>query len=213
MDVDLAPHDNPLVISYLDLRKAIGLLGLALPFALLFGGLIFDGRIEQSISAFYYTPMRNVLVGTLCAIGVFLSSYRGYDRRDAIAGILGCVFAVGVAMCPEAPTHATPRQVVVGYVHYTFAAALFLTLAYFSLRLFTLSSKPRQTPQKLARNSVYRVCGWTILGAMALILVRAALFADRFTQYDPVFWLESLSVWAFGVSWGVKGEAILKDQR
>jgi hypothetical protein len=30
--------------------------------------------------------------------------------------------------------------------------------------------------------------------------------------YQPVFWLESISVVAFGISWLVKGEAILNDE-
>ena len=31
-------------------------------------------------------------------------------------------------------------------------------------------------------------------------------------KLNPVFWLESLAIVAFGVSWFVKGEAILKDE-
>jgi hypothetical protein len=30
---------------------------------------------------------------------------------------------------------------------------------------------------------------------------------------DPVFWLESIAVFAFGVSWFVKGEGILEDEK
>lgn len=30
-------------------------------------------------------------------------------------------------------------------------------------------------------------------------------------KYDPVFWLESVSLFAFGISWLVKGQLILKD--
>jgi len=30
--------------------------------------------------------------------------------------------------------------------------------------------------------------------------------------YNPLFWLETLAILAFGVSWIVKGEAILKDE-
>ena len=29
---------------------------------------------------------------------------------------------------------------------------------------------------------------------------------------DPLFWLESIVIVAFGVSWSVKGEAILRDE-
>ena len=30
---------------------------------------------------------------------------------------------------------------------------------------------------------------------------------------DPVFWLESIALWAFGISWITKGELILKDDK
>lgn len=45
---------------------------------------------------FYHTGMRNVFVGTLCAIGFFLLSYKGYESSDDIAGDLGCVFTLRI---------------------------------------------------------------------------------------------------------------------
>src|SRR5512143_1409059 len=96
--------DSTLVFSYLTLRKAIGALGLALPFVLSFGAfLIFHQPVQNSISHYYWTGMRDVFVGMLFAIGFFLLSYQGYERADRIAGILACVFAVGVALFPTVP--------------------------------------------------------------------------------------------------------------
>ena len=105
-----------LVLSYLDLRKAVGIIGFALPFVLAFGKILLQGSgIQSSISGYYYTDMRNVFVGSLCAIGVFLMSTRGYDRKDEIAGILACVFAVGVALFPTTPDiGATSRDKLIG---------------------------------------------------------------------------------------------------
>src|SRR5262252_370496 len=93
--------ESSLVISYLALRQAVGIIGTSLPFVLVLGKFILEGPgIQPSISDYYYTVMRNVLVGSLCAIGVFLMSYRGYERKDDIAGDLACVFAIGVAIFP-----------------------------------------------------------------------------------------------------------------
>jgi len=60
--------------SYLSLRKAVGWIGMSLPFVLMLGViLIFNGNlIQESISHYYYTGMRNVFVGALCAVGLFL---------------------------------------------------------------------------------------------------------------------------------------------
>jgi hypothetical protein len=208
--------ESLLVLSYLELHKAVGIIGFSLPFVLVFGKMLLQGPgIQSSISGYYYTDMRNVFVGSLCAIGVFLMSTRGYDRNDEIAGILACVFAVGVALFPTTPdVGATSQDKLIGKVHLSFAALLFLTFAYFSLALFTKTAPDKTpTPRKLQRNIVYRSCGYTILASILLIVVVALppvkSLVERLT---PVFWLESLAVLAFGVSWLVKGETILKDQ-
>ena len=166
------------------------------------------------MSAYYYTSMRDVFVGSLCAIGVFLLSYRGYDATDNLTGNLTCVFAVGIALFPTSPgPDASAAQIVVGYIHLTFAMAYFLTLAYFSLVLFTKTNTPKHmTKRKKERNVVYVWCGGTILACIALILVYFTFLKNTGLQrFDPVFWLESAAVFAFGVSWLTKGEAILAD--
>jgi hypothetical protein len=131
-------NDATLVISYLILRKAIGYLGMALPFVLAFGGMLLDGPgIESSISSYYYTGMRDVFVGTLCAVGVFLFSYKGPDPEDDLAGNLACFAAVGVALFPTTPTNPTGVEQLIGGLHFASAAGFFGILAYFSLALFT----------------------------------------------------------------------------
>jgi hypothetical protein len=37
-------------------------------------------------------------------------------------------------------------------------------------------------------------------------------FRQQWGRARPVFWLESIALWAFGISWLVKGETILKDK-
>jgi hypothetical protein len=212
------PLDNLLVISYLTLRKVIGLLGLALPFLAMVGArLLFDTGLQVSLSAYYHTGMRDVLVGVLFAIGFFLGGYKGYERKDDLAGDLGAVFAVGLALFPiDRPGEPCDTGCrVSSFLHNGFAALLFLTLAYFSLFLFT-KTDPTKTPtrQKRRRNVVYRVCSVTMLACIALIGVLVLLpdLRAALEEYTPVLWLEALTVAAFGVSWLTKGEAILKDE-
>lgn len=206
---------DSLLVSYLALRKGIGAIGIALPFVLAFGKrLAGDPGIEPSVSDYYYTVMRDVLVGSLCAIAVFLFSYRGYEPADNRAAMLASVCAAGVALCPTTPAAgATPAERAVGALHVAFAAVFFLTLAYFSLCLFRKTGKDRPpTPRKLQRNRVYTACGVTILACLALAAAAALVApASPITQLDPVFWLEATAVVAFGVSWLTKGEAILAD--
>jgi hypothetical protein len=205
---------DPVVMNYLELRKAVGFIGFALPLVLAFGKMILQGPgIQPSISSYYYTDLRNVFVGSLCAIGVFLMACKGYDKRDEIAGYLACVFAVGVALFPTTPnTNVTGTDELIGRVHGTFASLLFVTFAYFCFGLFTLTAG-NPSRRKLQRNRVYRVCGAIILGCIALIaVVKFTSIEASLAQLSPVFWLEALAVMTFGVAWLTKGEAILKDE-
>ena len=161
--------------------------------------------------------MGDVFVGTLCVIGFFLLSYKGYERADDIAGDLGCVFAVGVALFPTAPAGSvTGGARVISCIHAGFASLFFLTLIYFSLFLFTKTDKSRPaTRAKVKRNRVYRACGYTMSLCILLIAVYSLLpdgVASAVSACHPVFWLEAVAVAAFGISWLTKGEAILKDE-
>jgi hypothetical protein len=204
-----------LVISYLALRRAVGIIGTALPFVLVAGKWVLDGwGIQPSISAYYYTSMRDVFVGSICATGVFLLSYRGYERADDVAGNLACVFAVGLSLCPTSPPiGASATQTLVGQIHLVFASAYFLTLAYFSLVLFRKTHPNRRmTERKKQRNVIYTVCGYTILVCIGLVAIDFAFLRHSALQaLDPVFWLETAAVLAFGISWLTKGEAIHAD--
>lgn len=208
--------NNSLVLSYLGLRKAVGTIGILLPFTLVMGKIILENPgILDSISSYYYSIMGDVFVGSLCAIGVFLGSYRGYEKTDTIAGKLAAVLAIGVAFFPTTPPGVpTAREVILGNIHLFFAACFFLTLAFFALFLFrkTNPDKP-MTPMKLLRNYLYAICGYGILLSIALIVVVNLLpTASPVHSLMPVFWLESLAIVLFGISWFIKGEAILKDQ-
>src|SRR5215475_9308930 len=96
--------NNTLVLSYLDLRKSVGIIGMLLPFVVSIGKILLDGPgILSSVSSYYYSSMGNVFVGSMCAIGVFLWSYRGYDWRDSVAATIGAICAIGTALVLAAP--------------------------------------------------------------------------------------------------------------
>ncbi len=206
--------DGSLLISELTLRKAVGLLGVALPVIVAMGCWLRGGctTLESSISAYYGTDMRDVFVGILFAIALFMFSYRGYEWRDEVAGKVACVCALGVALFP-----VTSSVTWVPGVHLTLAALLFVTFSYFSLCLFTRTDSPGHlSPQKVWRNRVYIVCGIAMLAFIAFIGVYYLFGTGTWlARLEPVFWLESFALWAFGISWGVKGEAIprLNDPR
>jgi hypothetical protein len=209
-----SPPPDPRVISYLALRKVIGLIGILLPFVLAGVNMLLVSRVivQGSVSAYYYTGMRDVLVGGLCAIGVFLFAYHGYgfwdDRCTNAAGI----FAVCAAFFPTAPPDPSFADTVAGWVHLTSAGLLFAVLAVIALWLFpkTVPGSVR-SPRKKQRDLVFRVCGGVIAACLVLVPVEAFVIGAPIAGHHPLFWLEATAVFAFGVAWLVKGQAILKD--
>lgn len=209
---------HKLINSYFTLRTIVGLLGMCLPFVVALGGMIFFNiGLQTSVSAYYYTGMRDVLVGSLWAIAFFLFSYKGYDLADEIAGKLCFLFAIGVAVFPTTPDGATdPHVLFIGSIHLVCAALLFITLTYYAIFLFTKTHPDiPPTRRKIQRNAVYLLCGllmtFSIL-SMAILAVLPAAISSALSGYQPVFWLEALAIVAFGISWFVKGEAILRDE-
>lgn len=221
---------NDLVLSFLSIRRAIGLLGFFLPLALLVWGVFAPDGIFRSISAAYYSPMREVFVGTLIAQAVFLWSYEGYRPRGAeIISDKGTarVAAVAAALIALAPTDPQGLGLAVvfdpaqdctllqcglgvartGTLHLIAATAYFGALAVYCLVLFRRGA--RDNVEKRASNHIYRICGWLIVASIAAI---GAMFATgwdmRLASLRPIFWLEVVATFAFATSWLVKGDAL-----
>ncbi|MCZ6538355.1 MAG: DUF998 domain-containing protein [Chloroflexi bacterium] len=201
------------VHSYLSLRWIIGGLTITLPLVLVIWEFISCecGDIGGSISGYYDSAAGDYFVGAVFAIGIFLFTYRGYAKRaedkewltDDTAGNLTCIFLIGVALLPSS------GDGWIGQAHLAFAALSFAMLAYFCLVLF-VKSGGSLTNLKRRRNRVYRTCGAII--ALCIVLIGAYLLflqdEESISDLSPVFWLEWLALWAFGISWFVKGKAL-----
>lgn len=213
------PHSaQPLVASYNSIRRAVGVSGLLLPVILgPFGWLLFGVEIQDNISSYYHTPLRDIFVGTLCAMGVFLFCYRGHDWIENWTANLGCVFAFGVALFPlDEGSDPLIQKSIVGYLHTFFGAAFFLTLAFYSLFHFpgSNSSEDFQLHEK-QRDFVYRASGVTILLALLASAVYMFLlpkpWKEQCNRFNLLFWLEWIAVWSFAAAWLTKGRVIIAD--
>lgn len=197
---------DPQIISFRTLRKALGWLGISLPFVVVLGqAWVMSGPMQGSLSAYYHTGMRNWFVGSLCAMAAFLASYHGYDRwEDGLTNVAGLA-ALGVAFCHTAPdSGATNTDVVLGRIHVVCAATLFLALA--GMAMMFAQDKPKgrpKTPDRELKRRIYIACAATMAASIVLIAILGPITSAA--EYRPVLWLESLTIIAFGVSWLVKG--------
>lgn len=238
----LSQRTDSSVVHLKTLRRAIGFVAVALPITLVVGENVRDlmlgpvanvGRvaIETSISAYFHTGMREVFVGSLCAVAMFLICYRGPQRWDALAANIAgfSLLLVAVFPTPERSREATDTgelidsvtlfsterladPAFVGYVHFGAAAIFFTTLALMSLFLFTKTDQMELTPEKRSRNRVYVACGVIILACVVLIAIGKLFLSDQFAyETRLVFCLETVAVMAFGFSWLTKAEVVFAD--
>jgi uncharacterized protein YacL len=217
MNFDLTPvikttEKNDQIISYYTLRILIGAAGVLLPFLLVIGNLISNNtwQIEYSVSDYYDNGTAgDFLVGVLFVLGFFLMSYKGYDRVDSRVANLGCVFALGVALCPT-----TSHNNIIHIMHFVFAVLLFSVFIFFSIYLFRKTDPTKVlTRQKDNRNRVYFICG--IIMILCIIgIALSMIFFEPFSQtWHLVFWFESVALISFGFSWITKAEFLFwKDE-
>ena len=221
-------HNQGLIISYLTLRKAVGIIGILLPFALMIGFKIFNSHCDfpPSISHFYYTSMGNLFVGTLCAVSLFLFCYNGFDKADKVTAKFAACFALLTAMFPTnfnafanadlcSRIRNDDANTISNIIHYVSASLLFFSFAFFSLFLFTKTNKPGpMNRQKKKRNLVYRICGWVIVFCITGIALIGFLdnLSEKLKFLKPTFVLETVALVAFGFSWLIKGETFFKDK-
>ncbi|MBV7408801.1 hypothetical protein [Maritimibacter sp. DP1N21-5] len=222
---------NDLVLEYLNVRRALGYLGFGLPVVLILYGALPGTTFAPSISEFYYTHMGGVFVGVMCAIGVFLFTYKGYRREpgevlsDKVLSRIAGLLAIGVAIFPvrvEAPALCDDPGINLGLechpnlLHFGSATGFFLALAILCIFQFTKGDRHadgsiRWTPDNL----IYVGCG-TLMILCLLALVPYVLI-DQVTEtlapWKYMFVMESLACVAFAVAWLVKGETLKPVRR
>ncbi len=211
-------NEKDAILTYRRMRKAIGWLGISLPVSLFLLSLIpfFKTAVQNSISYYYYTNLREVLTGTLCAVSLFLIRYKSSENNvfwkddDKMTNIAG-IMALGVALVPTNPQCCSEKiytlipvcSKYIGWFHAIFAASFFLILAEISIVIFTIGQKKsKKIPvHRLNENNIYMFCGYAII-ASALMIPICNIF-NLFPYSTLLF--ETFALWSFGISWLIKG--------
>ena len=207
----MAQKSSKEVRMYLRIRNLCGLLGILLPWLALFSaGLKLDKPAGWwwSISATYYQT--DALVGVLVPASIVLMSYIGYDWKDNLITTLTGLFGLGIVLFP-CKVNWIPDGSPVGFfqlpiefstrLHAVCAVLFFLCAAVNTLCQFTRHGDTL-TERKKVRNTIYRICGWGMIGLLALLVLFVLVNAPNWL----VMVLEILLLHLFGFAWLVKGE-------
>ncbi|MDX1753719.1 MAG: hypothetical protein R3259_11065 [Salinimicrobium sediminis] len=217
----MKPKGKNDVFTYRRIRRVIGYLGFALPILLVGLSFIpfFKTEVQPSISDYYYTNLRDIFTGTLAAVGLFMISYKGHWnasllKNDQLLTNIAGIMAVGVSLVPVAPETEPPHIFTLfpyqfswlGWLHYIFAALLFLAFALISINVFTIGqNKAEDIPvSTFNENHIYIFCGSAIIVLMVLIPVSEVYYLFNYSTLI----LEALILFFFGTAWLIKGRAL-----
>jgi len=197
----LQPHESA---TYRTLRWGTALLGLALPWVLWIGGLLAGQPLQDSMSAYYYTAMRDEFVGVLVAVGVLLVVYRGYTLPENLVLDLAGVFLAGVAFVPMGQGGGGGLS-----LHGTLAVLFFLCIAYVCLFRAgdTLGLVTDEEVRRRFRVA-YRVTGALMVASPLIAVALSLLLEPRSPFRAIVFFAEAVGVYVFAAYWIVKSREI-----
>lgn len=186
-------------------RFMLGVICGLLPIACLLFGLLGELRginyqhWYNSISATYFANSNMCMIGALCLCSFFLFTYQGYDLGDRVYTTVSAVSALLIVACPcgAAPMEymglfALPTKIS-DTIHMVAAIALFGSFALMTLTQFTKGTHKR-------RNTIYRICGWTMLVFMVIVGISTVLGLPGYMTMI----CEAGMLWAFSIAWIVK---------
>jgi hypothetical protein len=222
------PRDD-FVQTYFALRLALGALAPALPLALFVAGGLLQGiRLQPSISAYYHSDVRDMLVGVLCAIGCGLIAYKGFGRSEDWALNLGGVLACSIALFPMNPADAliciqpncvgeclmqsarldrTADVAIALKLHFPAAISFYAVLGY--VMIFCSHRTLHLVPAKERRwyLAAYPALGVLFVGSMVTAFVLLKFFFSPHADVcgdQWVFWVEVAGIVSFALYWFVK---------
>jgi hypothetical protein len=216
LDYESSTSDNIWLTKQNTLRELIGILGVLLPLLLWFFLWVDSGFIEviPSISHYYYTRVCGILVIIVSLLAIFLIVYRGNKSQDfyisSVAGISALLLLLFPTDNLSGISAGYYKFVTVTYLkanefreafHYISAAIFLLCLTWMSFFIFP-SNKNTES-----KNKIFIICGIFMFTALLIIFVHflGVINDDFYDKYCLTFWMETIAIEAFGISWLVKG--------
>jgi hypothetical membrane protein len=210
------------VRSYLLERAIIGFIGITLPIVLIVGDHLLGPNapfLRSALSDYYYAGTRDVFVGAMFSVGVFLVTYKIFERSISnLLTIISGLSAFAIGLFPTTrpdgvnisltPLQLRLTEATVGRVHIISSGIFIVSLAIMSF-LFGLQEgrRPQQRPTGRAMLSprFWRWFHWTIALVILVAVTVTTWATDHHTFPRARLIGEVVAVSAFGLSWLAKG--------
>jgi hypothetical protein len=220
------PIQKLMLSMFIHLRIGVGVIGLSLPFVLVFGGKIMHVSFAGSMSAYYHAtpqcalpncsdavinpncleqgrgPMRNWFVGNLFFVGAAMFLMKGFSQWEDWALNIAGIAAPCVALFPMEWPCRTPG-LTYHSVHFPAAITFFVCAGFTCIFCSnkTLAQIPND-PQHRRGIKIFRMT-YLVLGVAMFVLPVIAWFV-AYNSSHKGFWLEAAGVGAFGIYWLAK---------
>jgi len=196
--------DTSSIDTYRSMRRGLRIVAFFLPVALYVGWTLWGSESwlvlpRSSMSSYYYTGARDIFVGALWAIGVFLILYRTKHPIESLLLTVAGFAALAIALFPmseDGDCNVNASSSFHSKVHGISAVVFFCAISI--VCLFFPATRYIQT----------RVCTAVM---MACILVTVAYrnwagteLKDAACSASIIFFIEFFAVWAFAWYWGLK---------
>jgi hypothetical protein len=196
--------------SYALTRFTVGIVAFLLPIVVLIWGLTLgdvpwftDGiSTAPSLSAYYYTPARNVFIGALWVVGVFMIFHRAETSTQTFWMALAGLTAILVASVPTGSPEGLPAAAGAGatspvgpFIHTASASLFFLIMMIYIGFVFPNSG----VRHARVHNILHRLSA----GAIAIQLVILGLAGTPLYTLPKgaTFWFEAGMLMFVGFAW------------
>ncbi len=218
-----------IILSYLGIKKIIGLIGLALP-AILWGiTLLQQEQILPTISNYYYTKLFVFFTGLLIVLGIFLITSHSKDKWERRLCVASGLSAILIALIPtnvldkytiDENSLLCANELVPSFHRYTdqvqeevsqghlIAAFIF----FITIIVLTKIFHNQETKCKGINVQTYFILFLTLL-IVFIILILLIICREilGFNLGNSVFYLESIMLILFGVTWLIRGGDIREN--
>jgi hypothetical protein len=234
LKVDYSDGSQIWLSEGLTLRRLIGILGMLLPVLLILFLFIATNHSSplESISHYYFTRVNGIYIITISLLAIFLLIYKGKKDIDFYVSSLAGIFALSSILFPTDNLAReccdSDRNYAITFIngvgektriafHFITSGLFLLSLAYMSIFRFTQPDKPGVSQMKKTkrRNWIFKASGFVIIVAILVIFAgsKGWILKDVYYKYNLTFWLETLAVESFGISWMLKGDLFYKEPR
>ena len=192
----------------------LGIVAILLPVTLVAGHALALRNLDvlSSLSVYYFSNMRDALVGSLCAIGILLIRARGDSLSvsfTTIAGLLAITAGLThpTTLVPRGGAPVSQGDILVGAIHSASVSALVMLTGALCFIVFPrIHQGDKRTGFSVTRGQMYKICGFIIICSVAA----ATIFQSVATggHVHLLLWSEVTWLFTFGFACIVRGSAV-----